>query len=452
MSIQASIATNRFGLGAKPNEITYAASDPKKWLIIQLNAKPILEFDTSLPNSEQIGLKLEELRQEKREFKKQAKKNKNKVKQTQKSVGKKYHRQIMRKLATDTLKQSILSNNSLNWRLLDFFSNHFSISTKSPIMAAIGPTLEREAIAENLLGKFEDMLLAVTKHPAMLLYLNNEKSFGENSRAGKKGKGLNENLAREILELHTLGVNTGYSQIDVIELAKGITGWSVARPKKDKQSGFKFRAYGHEPGDRKLLNKTYKNNGVEQGEMMLIDIARREETALHLCTKLVIHFIKDKPDQNLVLKMKKTWMKTQGDIKQVIITMINAQESWHEAPQKYKTPREHLVSTYRALGKSKFNERSLYYSLFNLGHKPLNAGSPAGYSDFIQDWDGASALMSRIDWASKISAKFKGNTKSIMKSALDDSISEHSYKMVVRAESKKQAATLLIMSPEFIRR
>jgi uncharacterized protein (DUF1800 family) len=249
-----------------------------------------------------------------------------------------------------------------------------------------------------------------------------------------------------------MGINSGYSQTDVIELAKGITGWSVARPKKDNHSGFKFRAYGHEPGDRKLLNKTYKSNGLEQGEAMLVDIARRPETVVHLCNKLVSHFIQDIPEPQLVDKMVKTWMKTQGDIKQVMITMINSQESWKNTPQKFKTPREHLVSTYRAFGKNKFSDRSLYSALFNLGQKPLNAGSPAGYSDFQQDWDGASALMTRIDWASKISSKFKGETKSIMKSALGDSISEHSKKMITRAESKKQAATLLILSPEFIRR
>jgi uncharacterized protein (DUF1800 family) len=450
MSIQASIATNRFGLGAKPNEIAHATLDPKNWLLAQLNTKPLLKFDESLPNSAKIGIKLAQLRKEKRALKKQSKTNLSKT-QSQ-PAGKKYHRQIMRKLTTDTLKQSILSDNSLNWRLLDFFSNHFSVSTKSPIMAAIGPSLEREAIANNLLGKFEDMLLAVVKHPAMIIYLNNEKSFGENSRAGIKGKGLNENLVREILELHTMGINSGYSQTDVIELAKGITGWSVARPKKDKHSGFKFRAYGHEPGARKLLNKTYKNNGLGQGEAMLLDLARRPETAAHLCNKLVSHFIQDIPEPKLVDKMVKTWMKTQGDIKQVIISMINAPESWQNTPQKFKTPREHLVSTYRALGKNKFNDRSLYSSLFNLGQKPLNAGSPTGYSDFQQDWNGASALMTRIDWASKISAKFNGDTKSVMKSALGESISEHTKQMVTRAESKKQAATLLILSPEFIRR
>lgn len=201
-----------------------------------------------------------------------------------------------------------------------------------------------------------------------------------------------------------------------------------------------------------MLNKAYKNNGLEQGEAMLLDLARRPETAAHLCNKLVSHFIQDIPEPKLVDKMVKTWMKTQGDIKQIIISMINAQESWQNTPQKFKTPREHLVSTYRALGKNKFNDRSLYSSLFNLGQKPLNAGSPTGYSDFQQDWNGASALMTRIDWASKISAKFNGDTKSVMKSALGESISEHTKQMVTRAESKKQAATLLILSPEFIRR
>ena len=135
---------------------------------------------------------------------------------------------LMLRFINDSLLQNIQAHNGLAWRLLDFYSNHFSVSSNGGLMTFIAPTLEREAIAPQLFGKFEDMLLAVMKHPAMLVYLNNERSYGPNSKIGRKrpDKGLNENLAREVLELHTLGVNGGYNQTDVIELAKAISGWS----------------------------------------------------------------------------------------------------------------------------------------------------------------------------------------------------------------------------------
>ena len=255
MSLQANIATNRFGLGARPNELAKAKHNPKAWLIKQLQLTPAVSFNNNLPHSSDIAKKLNEYRL----FKKKNKQNAMAGKAFEKNLdGERYKRQVFQQLTADTLLHAIKSDHSLNWRLLDFFSNHFSVSTSGSVMRALAPTLEREAIAPNLLGRFEDMLIAVEQHPAMLIYLNNEKSFGPNSKMKNKSKGLNENLAREILELHALGVNGGYSQVDVIELAKAITGWSVANPVKDKQSGFKFRAYGHEPGIRSLFGKKYK--------------------------------------------------------------------------------------------------------------------------------------------------------------------------------------------------
>jgi uncharacterized protein (DUF1800 family) len=212
-----------------------------------------------------------------------------------------YSQQIFRQLSADTLTQAINSENSLNWRLLDFFSNHFSVTAQGAVMTALAPTLEREAIAPHIHGQFEDMLLTVCKHPAMLIYLNNDKSAGPNSGYGKrKHRGLNENLAREILELHTLGVNVDYQQADVNELAKGITGWSIAFA-KEKNSGFKFRSFWHESGEHILLNKTYPQKNIRQGEAMLINLARHPATAEHLCYKLARHFISDEPPQSLVI-------------------------------------------------------------------------------------------------------------------------------------------------------
>jgi len=442
------IAVNRFGYGARGNELNHAKADPKKWLLSQLQ---IIEFSGKQSSSDDIFLAYAKYQKQKKLMKQQQKQpeDRNKKKLIKNSARKMYV-----KMSTDSLKEAITSDHSVSWRLLDFFSNHFSVSTSGRLMVGLSPTLEREAISPNLLGNFEDLLLAVEQHPAMLIYLNNEKSFGPNSRMAKKRKvGLNENLAREIMELHTLGVNGGYSQADVIELAKGITGWSVKRPKKEHGTGFVFRAYGHEPGNRSLLGKKYAQRGITQGQQMLRDLAMHPNTAKYVCSKIAHHFVSENPPASLILKMQNTWLKNQGNIKKVMLTLFDSDEAWLQSPQKFKTPREFVISTYRALAPSKINSRLLFNSLNNLGQMPFNAGSPAGFSDDESDWLGASALMARVEWSSLVSAQVKRiNAEQVMTTALGNSISQHTYQMVMRAESRQQASTLLLMSPEFQRR
>ena len=456
MSIQAVIATNRFGLGAKPNEHKQAKKAPKAWLINQLNATPAVYFDDDLPTSDEIAEQLAKLRLFKKSLNKKnangsaslvSKADQDKLKKLQK-----YPRNVYQSLSSDTLIQAIQSNNSLNWRLLDFFSNHFSVTAQGQIMTALAPTLEREAIAPHLLGSFEEMLLAVTKRPAMLIYLNNEKSFGPASKLGKKGKGLNENLAREILELHTLGVNGGYSQQDVTELAKGITGWSVANFTKEKSIAFTYIGKGHEPNTRKILGTMFKNNGLKQGENMLKFLAHHPATAEHICFKLARHFIADEPPKSLVEKMVKRWKLSKGKIKDVVIEMINADESWSETSLKFKSPREFVVSTFRGVGQKSLKPKQVLNALTVLGQKPFNAGSPAGYSDYQKGWNGASAIMSRIELSAQYAARRKPNAEKVLMNTLSDSVSELTYNSVIRAESRQQAFTLLLMSPEFQRR
>jgi uncharacterized protein (DUF1800 family) len=445
------IAVNRFGYGAKADELVQAKHDPQQWIKSQL--LPIA-FNASLAHSNDIFIAHEKYIKEKKRLKKQQKNQTNDNEQMVNKKAKNYPRSILREMSFDTLNQAIHSSHSVSWRLLDFFSNHFSVSANGRLMVGLSATLEREAIAPNLLGNFEDMLLAVEQHPAMLIYLNNEKSFGPNSRMAKKRKiGLNENLAREIMELHTLGVDGPYSQADVIELAKGITGWSVKNPRKECSAGFIFREYGHEPGPRTLLGKKYSQKGLVQGRQMLRDLAMNPATAKYVCYKLAHHFVSENPPVSLLSKMETTWLKARGNIKQVMFTMFDADESWVDTSQKYKTPREFVISAYRAIAPKKVHEKALLNSLVTLGQQPFNAGSPAGYSDDENDWLGASALMARIDWSSMVSGYLKRvNSEKIMARAVGKSISQHTYQSVMRAESRQQSLTLLLMSPEFQRR
>jgi len=453
------IAVNRFGYGARGDELAQAKTDPKKWLTSQLK---VIDFNDKQPSSADIFIAHARFQKQKKLMKqKQKQRQSSKVQVLENNEDKEKNKMLKNaarktymKMSAASLKQAIASDYSVSWRLFDFFSNHFSVSTAGRLMVGLSPTLEREAIAPNLLGNFADLLLAVEQHPAMLIYLNNEKSFGPNSRMAKKRKvGLNENLAREIMELHTLGVAGGYSQNDVIELAKGITGWSVKRPKKEHGTGFVFRAYAHEPGSRELLGKKYDQHGITQGQQMLRDLAMHPNTAKYVCSKIAHHFVGESPPQSLIDKMQNTWLNNQGNIKQVMLTLFDAEEAWLENPQKFKTPREFVISTYRAIAPNKINERALFNALTNLGQMPFNAGSPAGFSDDESDWLGASALMARVEWSSLVSAQIKRiNAEQVMATALGSGISQNTYQMVMRAESRQQASTLLLMSPEFQRR
>jgi uncharacterized protein (DUF1800 family) len=451
----ATIAVNRFSYGAREDELAQAKADPKKWISTQL--LPI-SFDTSLPDSNEVFIEHAKYQQYKKQQKKSQKnspkKSKKENSQPANKMLKNNARNTLFRLSTDTLNQAIVSSHSVSWRLLDFFSNHFSVSANGRLMVGLAATLEREAIAPNLLGNFEDMLLAVEQHPSMLIYLNNERSFGPHSRIAKKRKvGLNENLAREIMELHTLGVDGGYSQEDVVELAKGITGWSVKNPNKERSAGFIYREYAHEPGTRTLLAKTYPQQGIEQGKEMLRALAMHPATVNYVCSKIAHHFVSQTPPQSLIKKMTATWMKSRGNIEQVMLSLFAADEAWLVSNQTFKTPREFVISTYRAISTKRVKGKTLMNALIHLGQKPFNAGSPAGFSDDESDWLGASALMARIDWSTMLAGGYiKMNAESIMATVFDDSISQHTYQLVMRAESRQQAATLLLMSPEFQRK
>ncbi|EWH09659.1 hypothetical protein DS2_11843 [Catenovulum agarivorans DS-2] len=446
ISTETAIAYQRFGYGVNPNQ-TLVESNHKTWLINQL--KPIFPDSSiwSLAKAYEYQAQYRKMRMEER------KGNQSEAQMQQSDKFKKKFYQQSKLASYYSAQFAIETENGLQARLLDFFSNHFSVTASGNVMRALAPLLEIEAIAPNLTGKFSDLLLAVESHPAMLVYLNNEQSVGPDSQLAKKrkNKGLNENLAREILELHTLGVDGGYNQQDVIELAKAITGWSVANPIREDTIGFIYRQRTHQPGKRKVLGKTYSQKGMEQGKAILQDLAVHPATAKFVCTKLVRHFISDQPNQQIVQTMQAAWKKTDGDIKAVITAMIEHPESWREDRQKFKTPREFLISSYRLSDiqyKGK-QQRAFMNSLEMMGQKPFSAGSPAGFKDERNAWDGPDALLNRIDWANAYAKQVKKDPLELAKAAFGESLSANTYTFLKRAESRQQALAMLLMSPEF---
>src|ERR1700751_3130077 len=246
------------------------------------------------------------------------------------------------------LQRAMMSDCGFTERLVTFWSNHFCISANKGELARIwAGSFEREAIRPHVLGRFSDMLKAVEQHPAMLFFLDNQQSLGPDSRAGQNRKrGLNENLAREIMELHTLGVGGGYSQQDVTSLAQIITGWTfVGRQGILGQPGsFVFNVNAHQPGAQQLLGKVYPAGGIEQGEAALADIARHPSTAKFIASKLVRHFVADDPPPALVGRLAGTFTRTDGDLRALTLALVDSDEAWRAPPTKIRSPYEYLVA------------------------------------------------------------------------------------------------------------
>jgi uncharacterized protein (DUF1800 family) len=353
-------------------------------------------------------------------------------------------------------------------RLVHFWSNHFAVSADKQPLPAIAGLYENEAIRPNVSGKFSDLLIAVEQHPAMILYLDNQRSIGANSSLGKRANrrrsdqefGLNENLAREILELHTLGVNGGYSQQDVTTFAKVITGWSIGgagpggRLAEGRPGTFEFRDNLHEPGPQQLLGKTYRQNDQRQGEAVLRDLAMHPSTADFVATKLVRHFVADNPPAALVATLRNAYLDSGGDLGAVYQRLITAQEPWRQVHAKYKTPHELVVSAHRAFGHVPRDGRLVVGSLDILGQAPYRPGSPAGWPDTAEQWGGADALYKRIEWSDTVAriAGPRSNPVQLGTAVLGPALSDDTRKAVSRAESSAQGMTLLLASPDFQRR
>src|SRR5581483_1728499 len=314
---------------------------------------------------------------------------------------------------------------------------------------------EREAIRPHVRGKFVDMLLAVETHPAMLLYLDNARSIGPHSFAGvRRNKGLNENLAREIMELHTLGVRTGYSQEDVTNFAKVITGWSIVPPKQNPEHGgeFTFNPRLHEPGAQRVIGRTYDDRGFEQGRAVLLALARNPATARHIATKLARHFVADAPPDSLINRLAQHFLASDGDLRELAETLVSSPEAWEAPRSKLRRPSDWLLASLRVTGARPPDVRPVIQAQNLLGEPLWRVPAPNGFSDDSTAWmDG---LAQRLDIANLI-ARRAGEAidpQATAEEALGPLLTKETREALARAESRPQALALLLMSPEFQRR
>lgn len=352
-------------------------------------------------------------------------------------------------------------------RMVHFWSNHFAVSTDKNQIAGLAGPFEFETIRPHVLGKFGDMLAAVEAHPAMLVYLDQAQSVGPGSpaglrtaRRGRRQLGLNENLAREILELHTMGVRSGYSQADVIELAKALTGRTVVGLRggvgpnqQGREPSVSFDIRRHEPGTRTVLGKRYADGGQRQAEDILADLATHPATARHVATKLARHFAGDNPSESLVARLEEAFLASGGDLPTVYRALIEAPEPWVPQPLKYRTPWEWSLASMRAVDVHPNNPRMAVNLLTQLGQTIWRPGSPAGFDDVAESWAGPDALFRRVEASNRIARLARDkDARALAPDLFPGSLSDETATALRQASSPDQALALLLVSPEMMRR
>ncbi len=474
--LDAAIALTRFGLGARPGELDEVRRDPRAWLKAQVRPAGADQPTSSSARSRDRIAQFREYQQDRKDAKADAA-SPDKVSDARDPV-KRAQRMLRDETGVDFAARAQLAATTPagfreRWAL--FWANHFTVSaTKLATATMVGP-FETEAIRPNVFGPFATLLGAAETHPAMLLYLDQAQSIGPNSQAAQylrrgpargvgapalpgQGRqlGLNENLAREILELHPVGVNGGYGQADVTEFARAMTGLSIGgfREAQDLVGAPIFRAAAHEPGDRTVMGVRYPAGGKEQAGAILTDLAAKPQTARFICGKLARHFVADDPPPALVDRLTRTWMSTNGDLGRVAETLIASPEAWDPTAHKFKTPYEFLISSWRAAGGSPRDVTVLAPALNAMGQKAFSAPSPKGWPEETEAWAAPDAIVKRMTWAQGFStaAVVGRDPKVLAADALGARLRPTTATMIARAESRPEGFALLLMSPEFQRR
>lgn len=506
----AAIALNRFGLGARPDDTP--PGDPKAWLLGQFDryeSRPAAWADQ--PGSAALTSELAPLRRQQQEARQaaqavqavQAQRAQQQPPQNRASTSatpapppagtapppqaadqkprsalRNEIRDVYREAVDARINSALTTPTPFVERLVHFWSNHFAVSVDKATVTPLAGAFEAEAIRPHVLGRFEDMLVAVERHPAMQLFLDQTRSAGPDSvaalRAGQRDpqrkRGLNENLAREIMELHTLGVRSGYSQDDVTEFARALTGWSVAGVRGPQPDGaapgtFVFRPALHEPGTRVVMGRRYTQSGdphdphapatgEAQALAILHDLADAPATAQHIAAKLARHFVADTPPPAVVERLADAFRRSGGDLPSVYRALIDTPQAWSPVAVKFKTPWEWSVSALRGLGWRDLGTLQGAPLLTQLGQPVWRPGSPAGYDDIAASWAAPDALVRRVEVAQRFAARVgdRLDARALGRTLTAGSLGAPTAQAVARAESASTAIALLLVSPDFQRR
>ena len=466
--VMAAIAVTRFGLGARPGELAAALADPPSFLAAQIRGSGA---DQPQPGAESAADRLGEFREyqvgrkEFRADKAAAAASGATAVPPDRDPVKMAQKMLREETGVDFLARAQLAANTdaafrERWTL--FWCNHFTVSATKLITATVVGPFEQEAIRPHVFGTFENLLLSSSAHPGMLLYLDQYLSVGPDtvaagfmSRGGKKA-GLNENLAREILELHTVGVDAGYTQADVTEFARALTGWSIGgqREAKAQQGHYVFRANAHQDGARTVMGKRYGQSGPDQAAAVMHDLALSPHTARHIAVKLARHFVADDPPAGLVARLEASFLKSGGRLDQLALDLIKAPEAWDPAAVKFKTPYEFVISSFRSVGAAPQKIETLAPLLKGMGQQAFSAPSPKGWAEDAQTWCAPDALIKRMQFSQAFANLAVGSNDpgKLAADALGARLSAPVAKAISRAESRQEGLAIALMSPEFQRR
>jgi uncharacterized protein (DUF1800 family) len=458
-------ALRRFGLGARPGEPSRIVSDPRGFVMSQLDAGRASEIG-NLPTSAQLWREVDRfLRARRRNRKKNADQDEFAQDgamgvEMGDAMGEAPEPMrpgsMSRAEMAARFDHAVTADSPLLERLVGFWSNHFTIAIQGAVLRGLAGSYEREAIRPHVLGSFRDMLHAVVRHPAMLVYLDNHRSIGPNSRTGRRhGRGLNENLAREILELHTVGVNGGYTQDDVISFARALTGWTVDNRDGEAQGTFMFKPQWHEPGAVTIMGRTYPEGGVEQAEAVLDDLAAHPATARHVARKLAVHFVSEKAPLSLVERLESAFRQGAGDLDAVTRMLVSSGDAWGPEPRKVLPPYDFVIAVFRALEHTP-RFPVIAKALRTFGHGLWMAPSPAGWPDEDEAWASPHGVVERLDWVKQVAAGTPGSIADDVRDHADGlfggTLSDYTRQAIARSETREQALALMFMSPEFQRR
>ncbi|MCK9367718.1 MAG: DUF1800 domain-containing protein [Metallibacterium scheffleri] len=477
---RAASALNRLGLGARDGDIA-ALGDAEAWAMRQSGQRADeLDVFTGLPDSLDYLRKEAQLLQQRRALRRDGAGKPQPAQRDQDGkpvnpLARLYVQMFgaeLRREARARWQIAARSDTPVAERLVRFWSNHFAVSVdKGPARLYAAP-MEREAIRPHLNGRFYDMLIAVEQHPAMLRYLDQAQSVGPDSplaervdrrlardRDGQPARklGLNENLAREIMELHTLGVGAHYTQTDVTQFARALTGWSLPLPREleqgDVRRAFKFRPFAHEPGSVSVLGKVYAQRGEDQAEAILADFAVHPATAKHLSTELARHFVSDTPPADLVDAMVRAYLGSGGDLTALYRAMLDHPATWAPQAHKIRTPQDLLYASLRAGAIDPGDTpRPWEGFLMRLGQPTFMPRSPAGYTDVAADWVAPDALWKRVQVAEAMAERVPRaglDPHALAAGVLGTSLRGDTRTAIRRAEAPEQAVALLFASPEF---
>ncbi len=450
-------AASRFGMGFAHQDLQAAGNDPVGWLRAQLqSAEPGPPAPASRTTLADAARALRALRRRRQGTPESSSATNGADTDGLPDRRRRERRAAVMAQSLERFRHAVLTRAPYRERLVHFWSNHFTVSMRGrPQIAATCLAYENEAIRASLDGHFSAMLRTVVAHPVMLIYLDNAQSVGAESPAGRRrGRGANENLAREILELHTLGVDGGYGQADVQALAGMLTGWTVGserfRGLGAEPGAFAFVPAMHQPGSFRLLGRRYPEDGVDQARAALTDLARHPATARHLATRLVRHFVADDPPADAVETLARVFRETDGHLPSVHAALLDLPQAWDPHRRKLKTPFELLVSAHRALDAPMGPERTVLGPLQLMNHVPFSAPSPAGWPDRAAHWGAPTALKQRVAWGLAMGHRLAGDvavSRATKRLLPEDDVALAGS--VAAAASPGEALGLLLAAPAF---